>query len=131
MSEKHDIETMEDIRLLVDTFYDSVRKDPLIGPIFIGVIKDQWPAHLDKMYRFWQTILFDERTYSGSPFLPHAGMPLEQQHFEHWLALWFHTVDGFFEGERANEAKWRGQRMATMFLSKIGYYRNNKATPLI
>ena len=130
MSERKDIESIEDIRLLVDNFYDSVKLDPLIGPIFIGVIKDRWPAHLEKMYRFWQTVLLEEHTYSGSPFLPHASMPLEQRHFEHWLALWFHTVDRFFDGEKAHEAKWRGQRMASMFLSKIEYYRGNEATPL-
>jgi len=130
MSATRDIENIDDIKLLVDKFYDSVKLDPLIGPIFIGVIQDRWPEHLEKMYRFWQTVLLEEHTYSGSPFLPHASMPIKQEHFEHWLAFWFHTVDLFFAGEKANEAKWRGQKMASMFLSKIEYYRNHEATPL-
>jgi hemoglobin len=121
----HDITTIEDIRQLVDEFYTKVRKDRLIGPIFIGAIRDQWPAHLEKMYRFWQTVLLEEHTYYGSPFAPHAKMPLEAQHFENWLGLWQITVDELFEGPKATEAKWRAEKMAEMFLSKLTYYRNN------
>ena len=120
-----DISSIEDIRLLVDTFYGRVRKDKLIGPIFIGAIQDRWPEHLDKMYRFWQTVLMEEHTYFGSPFPPHARMPLEKSHFDTWLGLWHTTVDELFNGTRADEAKWRASRMAEMFLSKILYYREN------
>lgn len=119
---KKDIETLEDIRVLVDTFYTNVQKDTLIGGIFMGVIKD-WPLHLGKMYRFWQTLLLEEHTYEGKPFLPHATMPVEKKHFDRWLQLWEQAVDMYFEGPKADEAKWRGQRMAAMFLSKIEFIR--------
>lgn len=36
-----------------------------------------------------------------------------------------------FEGELAEEAKWRADKMAVMFISKIDYYRQNNATPLL
>ena len=128
---KHDLTDINDIRLLVDTFYGEVRKDKLIGPIFIGAIGNHWPAHLDKMYRFWQTVLLEAQTYFGSPFPPHARMPLEQRHFDTWLGIWQKTVDELFTGEKADEAKWRADKMATMFLSKLEYYRNNpSAKPL-
>ncbi len=131
MSEKKDITTMEDIRLLVDSFYGKVRVDQLIGGIFNGVIKDRWPEHLEKMYRFWQTVLLGEHTYYGSPFPPHARLPVSQQHFDAWLKLWHATLDEHFSGIKAEEAKWRGDKMAVMFLSKIEYYRDNSATPLL
>jgi len=127
---KNDIENLEHIKLLVDTFYDKVRQDDLIGGIFMGVIKD-WPTHLDKMYRFWQTVLLEQHTYNGAPFAPHARMPVDKEHFERWLKLWYTTVDEFFEGPKAEEAKWRGERMATMFLSKIIYFRNHDSLPLV
>ena len=120
-----DISSIEDIRLLVDTFYGRVRKDKFIGPIFIGAIGGRWPEHLDKMYRFWQTVLMEEHTYFGSPFPPHARMPLEKRHFDVWLGLWYATVDELFEGAKASEAKWRASRMAEMFLAKLQYYREN------
>jgi len=129
--DKKDITTLADIRLLVDSFYGEVRKDPLIGPIFDGVIGDHWPAHLEKMYRFWQTVLLNEHTYFGSPFPPHAQLPVDRRHFDTWLGLWRSTIDQFFIGEKATEAKWRGDKMASMFLSKIDYYRSRPSTPLL
>jgi len=126
-----DISSIKDVRRLVDTFYGKVRVDGLIGPIFIGVIRDNWPAHLDKMVKFWQTVLLEEHTYFGSPFVPHARMPLEARHFDVWLGLWNATVDELFEGAKATEAKWRAAKMAEMFLSKIIYYRNNSEKPIL
>lgn len=128
---KKDITTLDDIKLLVDSFYGKIRIDILLGGIFNGVIKDRWPEHLEKMYTFWQTVLLEEHTYYGSPFLPHAKLPVDAEHFERWMKLFNETVDTFFEGNKATKAKWQGQRMAEMFLSKITYYRENNSTPLI
>ncbi len=131
MNERKDITTLPDIKLLVDTFYRKIREDILLGKIFNEVIKDRWPEHLEKMYRFWQTVLMGEHTYYGSPFPPHAKLPIEQTHFNAWLRLWNSTIDEHFTGVRAEEAKWRGDKMAMMFLSKIEYYRNHSSTPLL
>lgn len=125
-----DILTLEDCKTLVDNFYDKVRKDPLIGPIFDRVIEDRWPEHLEKMYRFWQTVLLEDHTYFGSPFPPHANLPVEWTHFEKWLALFNQTIDEHFTGEVAAEARWRANKMAEMFNFKIQYYKNNQAKPL-
>jgi hemoglobin len=95
------------------------------------VIQDRWPEHLEKMYRFWQTVLLEEHTYYGSPFVPHAKLPVDKEHFDRWLQLFYKTVDQFFAGEKAERAKWQGERMAEMFLSKIQYYRNHSGTPLV
>lgn len=128
---KKDIQTLEDIKLLVDSFYSKVREDELIGHIFNNKIQDRWPAHLEKMYRFWQTVLLEEHTYYGSPFLPHAKLPVEKEHFDRWLKLFYETADALFAGAKTDRAKWQGERMAVMFQSKIEYYKNNSATPLI
>lgn len=119
---RNDIQSLADIQILVNEFYTLVQKDELIGGIFAGTIKD-WPIHLEKMYRFWQTILLTEHTYTGSPFPPHAQMPIQQKHFDRWLNLWEATIDLHFEGAVANEAKNRGQLMAQIFLSKINYLK--------
>jgi hemoglobin len=83
------------------------------------------------MYSFWQTVLLGEHTYYGSPFPPHAQLPIEQQHFDTWLKLWHETLDEHFTGAKAEEAKWRGDKMAAMFLTKISYYRNHSSMPLL
>lgn len=126
-----DIETLSDIRQLVDTFYGKVRQHPLIGPVFDRVVDGNWPVHLEKMYRFWQTILLEEQTYFGGPFPPHLKLGLGPAHFEAWLALWTETVQSLFKGDRADEAIWRAGKMAQVFLAKISYYKDNTATPLI
>ena len=131
MDTAKDISGLADIQLLVDDFYGQVRKDPLLGPIFEKVIQDRWPEHLEKMYRFWQTVLLEEHTYYGSPFPPHAKVPVATAHFDTWLGIWHQTVDRHFKGSKAEEAKWRGDKMAAMFLSKIEYYQQNSGTPLL
>lgn len=131
MNEKPDITSVTDIKLLVDNFYGKVREDNLLGEIFNTIIGNRWPEHLEKMYRFWQTVLLGEHTYYGSPFPPHAKLPVEQQHFSAWLALWYEVIDSNFAGEKADEAKWRGDKMAVMFLSKIEYYRTHPSIPLV
>ncbi|MEP7278574.1 MAG: group III truncated hemoglobin [Bacteroidota bacterium] len=125
MEELKDITTLDDIKLLVNGFYGSARENYLLGPVFNEVIGDRWPEHLEKMYRFWQTVLLGDHTYFGSPFPPHVKLPLTQIHFETWLSLWHQATDEHFSGQKADEAKWRANKMATMFMSKINYYRNN------
>lgn len=120
---KKDIETIEDIKLMVDEFYGEVRQDWMLKDIFENVIQDRWPEHLDKMYRFWQTVLLEEHTYHGSPFWKHADLPVKNNHFKRWLLLFNATVDAHFSGEKAEKAKWQGQRMAEMFYSKIEFYK--------
>ena len=120
---KNDIKNLTDIQLLVDTFYGKIREDQLLKDIFNNKIEDRWPEHLQKMYNFWQTVLLEEHTYYGSPFLPHAKLPVDLEHFNKWLALFNATVDDLFEGEKADRAKWQGQRMAEIFHSKIAYER--------
>ena len=124
----NDIENLDDIKLVVDTFYGSIREDELLKGIFNNIIGDKWPQHLEKMYRFWQTVLLDEHTYQGSPFPPHAKMDLQWLHFERWLLLFGATVDGLFTGNRADRAKLQAKKMAEMFNYKIDYYRNNPSS---
>ena len=116
---------MEDIKVLVDSFYGKVRNDILIGPIFEEKIQDRWPQHLSKMYTFWQTVLLGEHTYYGSPFPPHAGLPVEAEHFNRWLALFSQTLEEHFSGKTADEALWRANKMAEMFQYKLQAFRNN------
>ncbi|WDF79956.1 group III truncated hemoglobin [Mucilaginibacter sp. AW1-7] len=125
MSTKHDITSLDDIKLLVDTFYNKVGEDVLLAPVFNQRLGDGWLPHLEKMYTFWQTLLLQEHTYNGAPFPPHARLPIDEKHFNEWLNLFTATVDSLFAGEKADEAKWRAGKMAEMFQYKIAYFKNN------
>lgn len=122
---KRTIETIDDIRFMVDTFYARVREDGLIGPIFNGRIGDRWPEHLEKMYRFWQTVLLEEHTYQGAPFRPHADLPVYLEHFERWVELFEQNLLEHFEGDKADEALERAGKMAKMFHSKREFLRQH------
>ncbi|MEN7547022.1 group III truncated hemoglobin [Rapidithrix thailandica] len=116
------IEQLEDIRQLVKEFYARVRQDAMLGPVFNEQISD-WTKHLSIMYRFWQTLLLEEYTYKGSPFLQHMHLPVTRKHYDHWLDLFCQTVDALFHGAKAEEAKWRASRMAEVFWSKTEFMR--------
>ena len=131
MNAKHDIQTLDDVKLLVDSFYGKVRSNTHIGPIFNERIGDRWPEHLEKMYRFWQTVLLGEHTYVGAPFVPHATMPIEHEHFQTWVGIFQATVSDLFEGKVADEALWRANKMAQLFESKLDYMRKYNTRPLV
>ncbi|EIA08835.1 group III truncated hemoglobin [Flavobacterium frigoris] len=124
MTQNKDITALEDIKLLVDTFYGKVQKDDFIGSIFNEKIANRWPEHLGKMYRFWQTILLEQHTYTGSPFPPHKHLPIDKVHFDRWMEIFIETVDTLFTGAIADEAKLRAKNMAEMFNYKINYFRD-------
>jgi hemoglobin len=128
---KQDISTLHDVKILVDTFYAKVQNDDLLKDIFNQVIQDNWPGHLEKMYRFWQTVLLKEHTYFGSPFPPHARLPVAAKHFQRWIGLFYETLDELFAGEKTDEAKWRSAKMAQMFEYKIEYYRDSPENQIL
>ncbi len=120
---KKEIETIEDIKLLIDHFYKQVIEDPVIGHIFTTIIKVNWEKHLPVMYSFWENTLFYTGTYAGNPMMIHqrihkiAGLTV--QHFDRWTALFNSTVDSHFEGEKAELAKQRALSIATVMKIKI------------
>lgn len=126
-----DIEKLEDIKAIVDEFYGKVRRDELLGPVFEERIGANWDKHLDTMYRFWQTILLDEgKTYYGNPFMKHATLPINQNHFETWLSYWEETLHDHHEGPKTDEAIWRAQKMGYVFQVKLFDVQNRGEKPL-
>src|ERR1035437_149358 len=123
---KNDITNLKDIQFLVDQFYAVVQKDTFLGPIFNARLAGRWEMHHRKLYRFWNTVLLRRPDYFGDPVPMHFNMNIDESHFDHWLKLWFKTVDEYFEGEIADRAKLRGRTIAASFLSKI-----KKAEPVI
>lgn len=122
---KKDISTVEDVSQMVNSFYKLIQQDDLLGPIFNDRLEGKWDIHLEKMVRFWQTILLHEHTYSGAPFPPHATMPVNESHFNQWKKIFVQNIDLQFEGVNAEEAKTRAYLMAHIFQTKIDYLQKN------
>jgi hemoglobin len=120
-----DIANKQDIKLLVDTFYNKLSKSELLKDIFFDRLgPDNWQPHLERIYDFWETVLLGATSYVGQSFAPHATMNLHKAHFDEWLLLFTETTDELFVGEVADDAKKRANTMAILFLSKIDYNRN-------
>jgi len=126
-----DIIDITDIKLFVDEFYNKVRKDELIGPVFSSVINDDWEPHLNKMYTFWNAALFGVAGFKGNPFAKHAPLPIAQQHFDRWLELFNATINNHFDGPIAEDAKHRAALMAEMFVYKLGRMNGGPGTVIV
>ena len=120
---KKDIESREDVELLVNTFYDGIKVHNLLSPIFNVSANVNWETHLPKMYSFWSSLLLGEHSFTGNPMATHIALskniPLTSLEFSEWIQLFNATVDDLFEGEKANEAKIRAANIARLMLFKI------------
>lgn len=118
-----DISGRAEIETLVNTFYERVRTDELLGFIFDEVAHTNWATHLPKMYAFWETVLFRSGGYTGNPLAAHAKlMPLTEMgraQFDRWLALFRSTVDDLFAGEKADHIKSCAEDMANVIYARI------------
>lgn len=113
---KQDITSKEDIELLINTFYDQVVKDELIGAFFGHV---NFEKHLPKMYHFWSFVLLDEAGYTTDVTKVHINMRIKAEHFDRWISLFNSTVDKMFIGEKAEMAKQRAYLMRWTMESKM------------
>ena len=121
-----DIRNKADIKVFVDTFYSQIQADELVGAVFAGKIKEEeWPQHLEKMYAFWNSILFQSAEYHGNPFSHHINLNIGTAHFERWITLFQKSIDANFEGGKAEEAKLRTGKMRILFESKLAHIKSN------
>ena len=131
MNSRNDIKNEKDIEVLVNAFYDEVKKDEVIGYIFHDVIGEDWSHHMPIMYSFWGMVLLGKSGYTGNPVKKHVtvdrAVPLHQAHYERWLQLWNTTVDSLFAGEKADEAKKRAAIMMQLISMKVQAARDNKS----
>ena len=79
------------IRTLVHSFYDRVRQDALLAPIFAAHI-DDWAPHLERMCAFWSSVALMSGRYHGRPMVQHLPLPVDGRHFDRWLALFEETA---------------------------------------
>lgn len=116
------------INAFVEHFYARIRTDALLGPIFAARIAD-WPHHLDRMKRFWRSVLHNSGEFSGNPMLKHIAIPgLEERHFAHWLELFYATLQELEPTAAATRAVGARARMiASSLLIGIATQRTGLA----
>jgi hemoglobin len=97
----------------VRDFYARARRDPMLGPVFERAIAPaDWPAHLDRMCRFWSSVLLGSRRYAVDPLAAHRRAPgIQPAMFGRWLALWEETASMLFAPELADLLTDRARRI--------------------
>ena len=82
------------IHALVHGFYDRIRADAVLGPIFEAQIaEDAWATHLAKMCDFWSSVMLMTGRFKGTPMATHVRIPgIGPDHFARWLALFRQTA---------------------------------------
>jgi hemoglobin len=79
------------IEQLVRGFYDKVRADAVLGPVFEARIAD-WEPHLQQMFAFWSSVALMTGRYHGTPMVKHIRLPIDAAHFDRWLVLFEDTA---------------------------------------
>lgn len=81
------------IAAVVDDFYDRVRGDPVLGPVFNGAVSE-WDEHLQKLASFWSSVMLRSGRYKGNPVATHLRHKaiITPAMFDRWLSLWTETT---------------------------------------
>lgn len=128
---QNDIQGRKDIEKLIHVFYAKVRKDELLGPIFLSIIHD-WDHHMAHIADFWERNLFGSVNFYGNPGRKHMdiddkqGNTIQKEHFDTWLRLFYETTDALFSGGKADEIKQRATSIGANFLRMMMNNRSRK-----
>ena len=118
-----DIQSREDIELLMTSFYEKVKKDDTIGFIFNDIAQVNWEHHIPIICDFWETLLLNAASYKKNAMEVHyilnRKVTFEEKHFQRWLKLFFETVDQLYIGKVATMAKTRAKSIADLMQFKM------------
>lgn len=124
--------TEERISALVEAFYQRIRSDDLLGPIFNEKIKD-WPPHLARMKDFWTSIAIESGRFHGNPMVKHLAIPgINRAHFNHWLTLFEEVLPDVMPNARACRFfSERAARIADSLMTGISIHRDGHMEGLV
>lgn len=99
------------IETLVHGFYDRIRADAVLGPIFAAHVRD-WAPHLRQMTAFWSSVALTSGRYQGNPMQKHQPLPIGPAHFAHWLMIFEATARDLCPPAAAEHLILRARRIA-------------------
>ena len=98
---------------LIPAFYDRVRADADIGPLFNAAVHD-WADHLEKLVAFWSSVMLTSGRYKGSPVAEHLKhqAAITPAMFDRWLAIWADTTNELLAPAAATALQAKAARIA-------------------
>jgi hemoglobin len=102
------------VRRVISAFYDKVRRDAVLGPVFAEAIGSDWAPHIEKINQFWLTATRLGGGYESARFLPahmqHSSIRADQ--IPQWLRLFRETAGEYCSPEAAAVLVDIAERMA-------------------
>ena len=119
--------TAAEISQLVDRFYDEIRKDARLGPIFEARVQGNWDPHLAKMKKFWRSVLLKTSEYYGAPMPVHMSIEgVQSDDFGHWLDLFRPVARDVFSSEAAPVVIATAERIArSLWMGRFATLENS------
>ncbi len=109
------------IKLLVENFYAEVRQDPVLSPVFANHIQDNWTPHLERMVKFWCSVMLGTSGFQGNVYGKHMAMNgIEPEHFARWLHHFERTTERMFEAEQAAQFNIVAHRIGSSL--QLGFF---------
>jgi hemoglobin len=121
--------TEQHLATLVDRFYEHVRSDPELGPVFNAAI-DDWPEHKRMLTAFWSSVALGTRAYRGNPMAAHRPHPIRLEHFDRWLSLWRSTACEVLPPEQVERVCAYAEKIGYSLRYGLGLMDRKGALPL-
>ncbi len=103
----------ESIHQLVYRFYDQVRADDVLGPVFEEILHGKWDNHLPRMVDFWSSILLGSSRFQGNVYGKHMALSgITAEHFVRWLSMFEDTSKQLFDEPTSDEIMLVARRIA-------------------
>ena len=105
---------------LLERFYERVRADPMLGPVFTGAV-ESWPDHMQRLEQFWSSVMFGTGVYKGNPMqahLQHAAV-ISVGMFERWLQLWSQVTNELLIPQLASVLQQKAARIAESLMISL------------
>lgn len=101
------------IAAVVERFYERVRRDAVLGPVFNGAVSD-WDEHLQKLAGFWSSVMLRTGRYKGNPIATHLRHKavISPAMFDRWLNLWSEVTFELLPDEAARAMQARAALIA-------------------
>jgi hemoglobin len=122
--------TEEALTRLVALFYERVREDEALGPVFNDAIGN-WSDHLNTLVAFWSSVMLTTGRYKGNPVAAHLrhGTRISPELFQRWLALWNSTTFEVMAPGAAAALQAKAARIAESLQLALFFKLDSKTTP--
>ena len=119
-----------EIRLVVTRFYQCVREDDLLGPVFAARIPaENWDNHENHIADFWSSIFLKTKRFKGNPMLKHLALPeITPLHFSRWLNLFSSTAIEALPAEKARPMIEMAERIGQSFQMGLAFHHDKSGS---